>query len=1194
MRKTFLSSVTFLFLGLIFWMPATVYADIPDSLKTLTVYGELPYVVHALQRVALIMSDARYHGLFFGIMVMLLIGGVIMVVAKQVLGAKLAPVLWLSMFGTVFAGVIVYHTFIKNTSTILVTDETLGGKFESVSGVPDGIAFLLGMMNKIESGIVDIIWTSGNVEGYRDQAGGIGFNILDKAFQKGVDLSMLGDSANGKYMNTSIRKYIENCLLFEVGRPGSTINVNDINNNTDLVPVFEKADSPSIYTTWYDSSKPAGQSVSCDVAWNSHIKTYLTGLTTASTAVVNFWDQRCAQANLGAANYGGTGGSDIGQVCKTKGEDLLNFLLSTSGNSATMMKQYLLASELDKVIKEGSADEAVKTYGDYTKGRDLIGFAIILNEWMPTIKGVYCSIFLGLIPFVCLLVPTPLCGRALTFIFGSFFFLAAWGICDAIIHSMAMDYAVNSFREIAQGQMGLKSMIMFESESAKAMAAFGGSRMMSLMMAGTMSNILIKFGGSAFAHMLSQTANSSDGIEAAKKAIDPIAHAAAMKGPAEAMPVQAVAGGYSFRDRVTAGATSQFSQIETNLGAAERLGGGMSGPVGGMTAGIRSGQARSLQTAGQVYSREQKQFIAAQTGRNEDRVEQSLQRYQVNASESRASAVEQLAHEWEKTPHEVMRLMEKAKIGDFKGLKQAYDSAKETGFKGSIDDFTATMARVDKMGGFENSAAVEKFAKENGFPGTESFLKTQAEYRRSQDASMIKGLQEQSADGSTGDIGAVLGRAQAEETMAKHDYIQDVGKDGVYLQSAGKLYNEASKIAVRQALDDIAKTGRVSGGIQNLLKRIEGSHIGRAMLAAQGIGDRIIKPDEAQNFSSWLGSRGTNVDAKQLEGATAQMNVWADKRGNLQPSLLLTKKGEALATMNYATNQVALSSKEQVKAFTGKEGDPGMYTVRSTPEGSVVAMEGKGGFRASTSNVILRENADSKGYHLEKVSPETGKAVRGHTESGASATTYNDHDQLKGGTDIDRNTMMNTAISGQDIAANRIINAPTVARREQEEIMQARALAEGLGSIVSKKGKYATFVDTGVGGSLSVGIPGGKLTEFITGVGVKGQTDLGIGQRNAEEYNYNLFYGMIRRMQETAHEKSMQPDGIFDHNKYRELYTSGIQDMAQGVDALSKGKSEFSFGASSIVGSPYETMKSWGKEEQSSPKAPIFHEIIRP
>ena len=224
----------------------------------------------------------------------------------------------------------------------------------------------------------------------------------------------------------------------------------------------------------------------------------------------------------------------------------------------------------------------------------------------------------------------------------------------------------------------------------------------------------------------------------------------------------------------------------------------------------------------------------------------------------------------------------------------------------------------------------------------------------------------------------------------------------------------------------------------------------------------------------------------------------------------------------------ALKSREDVKAFTGKEGDPGMYTVRSTPEGSVVAIEGKGGFRASTSNVILRENADSKGYHLEKVSPETGKAVRGHTEKGKSATTYNDHDQLKGGTDIDRNTMMNMAMSGQNIAANRIANAPTTARREQEEIMQARALAEGLSTIVSKQGRYITFTNTEAGGSLRVGIPGGKLTEAITGVGVEARANLGVGQKNTEERNYNLFYGMTRRIQETAQAKALRSDGSFD------------------------------------------------------------------
>jgi hypothetical protein len=216
--------------------------------------------------------------------------------------------------------------------------------------------------------------------------------------------------------------------------------------------------------------------------------------------------------------------------------------------------------------------------------------------------------------------------------------------------------------------------------------------------------------------------------------------------------------------------------------------------MAGTTAGIRSGQARSLQAAGQVYSREQKRSIASQMLKSEDQIERSLQNYQVNARESRAHAVEQLAQEWDTTPHKVMRSMEQAKIGDFKGLKQAYEGAKQAGYGGSIDDFVATMARVDKMSSYQNSSAVEKFAKEQGFSSTASFLKAQAEYRRSQDASMIKGLQEH---GNIGDIGAVLGRARAEEDMSKHDYVKNVGMEGAYLQSAGILYNEASKMTLR-------------------------------------------------------------------------------------------------------------------------------------------------------------------------------------------------------------------------------------------------------------------------------------------------------------------------------------------------------------------------------------------------------------
>jgi hypothetical protein len=728
-------------------LPARAYADIPNTLKTIKVYGELPYVVNALERLALVMSDANYQGLFFGIIVMMLVGGGLTLLAKSLTGGKISALIWAYLFGTLFCGIIVYHTFIRNTTTVLVTDETIGGKFKSVGGVPDGVAFLAGLMNKIESGIVEMIWMAGNVEGFREEAGGIGFDIINKAFSNGVDLSMVDpNQATGKYVNMSLRRYMEDCFLFEVGRPGSTINVNDININTDFVPILTSAASPAIFTVWYDAANPNGISLSCQQDWQNFLNPYLTGLTAASATVGTFWTHKCAQADLAQRNYAAYGGLPIETVCKDKITNLVSSLLGVAITSDQLMRQYLIASELDRVIQEGAPDEVVKTVGSYRKGVDMIGAGIMLNEWLPIIKGGYYAIFLGLMPFLFLLIPTPLFSRALTFILGSFFFLGSWGICDAIVHSTAMDYAANTFREITEGQLGLKSMLLFENESYKAMAAFGASRLMALSMAGAMCAMLMKFGGSAFAHMIhrSSIAAGSHGRVAAELTSqgEPTRRAAYQRGISEAYPTQTWANDYGYRDRVTAASYRLTSGTEASLQTVKRLGGRADGVAGAKTAAVRTGGAAGMQAVDKVIRKDEIQAIAHRADLTEDHVQ--------------------------------------------------------------------------------------------------------------------------------------------------------------HVTGAGKLYNETSKMAIRKALDEIATTGHMSSESGRVLGSIAQDPVGGAMLASQGIGQRIIKPgDEANNLSEWLAGHGKHVAPEKLAGATAQMNVWTDKSGKLHPSLLVTKEGVALANVNY-------------------------------------------------------------------------------------------------------------------------------------------------------------------------------------------------------------------------------------------------------------------------------------------------------
>ncbi|CAD7776335.1 hypothetical protein DMNBHIDG_01272 [Candidatus Methanoperedenaceae archaeon GB37] len=54
-------------------------------------------------------------------------------------------------------------------------------------------------------------------------------------------------------------------------------------------------------------------------------------------------------------------------------------------------------------------------------------------------------------------------------------------------------------------------------------------------------------------------------------------------------------------------------------------------------------------------------------------------------------------------------------------------------------------------------------------------------------------------------------------------------------------------MTIRQALTDIAEKGSITPETQQILHNIAASPIGRAQLAAQGIGDRMIKPEEARN-----------------------------------------------------------------------------------------------------------------------------------------------------------------------------------------------------------------------------------------------------------------------------------------------------------------------------------------------------------
>ena len=522
----------------------TAWADVPSSAQVFVTWGDFDVVVNTFERVALMVSDSTYHGLFFGIITLSLVFGIISSFGNGFLTGQANPLAWVRVLGTIIIGVIIYQTFIQKTSQIVIYDETLNLQ-KTVADVPDGLILLAGMSNKIEKGLVDIIWTSADPYSYKEAAGGSIFNILKSAYGKNVNLNSMPNG--GDYIRLTLQRYINDCLLYEMARPGTAINVNSFNNTVNLEDILALAQSDAISTVIYNDSYPGGLTGTCTECW-AEINNYLTALTPTSPAVERFYQESCGIAGL--LNVTGATGVDVNLTSANKVTSFISALLGSSVSKSQIVTQKIIADELWTAVNNGDS----AAIANRQTGVSMTGMGNMANDWIPILKSLVFAIFIGLFPFVCLLIPTPLFGRAISFMFGSFLFLTAWGVCDALIHSFAMDKAVALFREISTTGLGMNSHLMFESESSKALAMFGAARWSSMMLAGVLSAMIAKFGGYAMSQFSSQLSMAKmHGAEAESMVSSPDTKAHKLHSLEASIPSQTLSNEHGF---------NKLSQIE--------------------------------------------------------------------------------------------------------------------------------------------------------------------------------------------------------------------------------------------------------------------------------------------------------------------------------------------------------------------------------------------------------------------------------------------------------------------------------------------------------------------------------------------------------------------------------------------------------------------------------------------------------
>jgi len=462
-------------------------------------YGSFDAVLSAFQKAALVFSDKNYMGLMFTVITLGIFFAATGSMISALKGMKTGGFSWAVPVGI---GVTLFLAMVIPKGTIWIYDP-VKNRNQAVGDVPEGLVLLAGTTNLIERGLVDVISTSTDPIGYQQQAGGIGFDMLNNVHSKGINL---GD----QYIHDSLRSYTEDCVFFELLRTGTQLSANTINKNSDFIGLYQQAENPAVFTVYYKDEDDwrAGKTKTCTEAY----ALLVTDLK-KTAKYTNVTKARCGEIGFDPTNPAEF------QQCKDMFANLASWFEGAAWEQVNFFKQVLIAQTFSDAIIAASPDTSLAIMMSRNAGTSMMATGAMANSWIPTIRGILVSVAIMLTPFLVIFLPTPLYGKALGLICGLFIWPMSWGIIDAALHQFAMDFSYKAMEEVRQNELGLLAVSSFGTSSLKALAMFGTIRWAGLMLSTVITGMMIKFGGQALAMMAGSVTSPVQGA-AAKAGMD--------------------------------------------------------------------------------------------------------------------------------------------------------------------------------------------------------------------------------------------------------------------------------------------------------------------------------------------------------------------------------------------------------------------------------------------------------------------------------------------------------------------------------------------------------------------------------------------------------------------------------------------------------------------------------------------------
>ena len=653
MRKTVFLTLAFILVAV---SPAAA------ALNEYYTYGGFSPVTIAFDNIALIFADNSYKGIIASFAVLGLFFGCAGGFIKMAMGQG-GPLGWLLPF---LIGVTLYLSLFVPTTTLAVYDPVYGSN-KVIAGLPVGVAYLAGLVNHIERYIVDTFDTNAPLSPttacgqlapmqYAEFGGAVGMRLMQNTTSQYVQ-----DSEASQTM----MHYVDDCVTFEINRPGSTLTMNKVMNpgcGKTVMDVIADANNPANFTT-SNFGSPSGNTKTCEAVY---------------TELSSFYGNAANSSKPLSNACGGTGFADLGR-CQQLFSDMYLGSTGETIDPSKFISNITVAnlSAQSLVSGNGAQTAQFQTLMNQAQNGSSGGFmAGVMNPYMI---DAYVAYSFMLMPILVLFLVTPLWKNAFGLIISLICWTALLRSLDVItFHLWVTQYQQAAAAALANAGMGVDASMRLPLLSNQYLGNFASMRNSVFLLATAVSGALFKFGDSAMSRLADKATAEHSGTKAALA--DPnAANSAAKSGVAgaySAAMMSAVGNGAHGWDNMGRGmAGNEFGSAASGAGMMKAYGGGTESMMQGQNKTGAVNTARESTKSGNTTDSQ-----ARGVGRND--------------AASQNAVLEKMGTDGKMAGYMAGVATDK-NIGDTKGFVAAYDEAKKSGYTGgSIQDFQKDISQL--------------------------------------------------------------------------------------------------------------------------------------------------------------------------------------------------------------------------------------------------------------------------------------------------------------------------------------------------------------------------------------------------------------------------------------------------------------------------------------------------------------------